>query len=1455
MMSDECDAEGDTECLTEIPCDRYVIGVGASAGGLEALEKFFDAVPDAPDVTFVVIQHLSPDYRSHMVDLLGRRTSLKIRIVEDQMSMDNNTIYLIPPGKTLIVSQNKFLLTDKDKSSVTYPIDTFFRSLASEVQKSAIGVILSGTGSDGSRGITDISEAGGLVLAQDTESAAFDGMPSSAVETGVVNLVLRPEEMPVAILKYIDENLSPDNLKMNPPPLIDADALETIFKELSKEFGIDFNQYKPNTILRRIQRRVEATGSASIEEYSDRIAASKEEVHALYRDLLIDVTHFFRDPDAFKKLSREVLEPMVEQEDEKIRVWVAGCATGEEAYTVAILLTEAAEKLGVRPNFKVFGSDAHSDSVRRASEGIYGETSMKNVTPEIREKYFIEREEQFAVQPSLRKNVVFTQHNIVKDVPFTKLHLITCRNLLIYLQTAAQKRIFSYFHFGLRTRGVLMLGPSESLGELAEEFDPVDKHWKIYRKRRDVRLLSGPRNFGEYESAGLISKRNQSIVNGPGELAATSEHGRRERRMTKVYDSLLGDFMPPGMIVDDSSALLHLFPGGERFVSLRHGKSSHDLSSLLKEDVRASVMAALQQSIRENSEIIYQSLSLEDDQGEVTFDLRTRPVLSEDRHLGAYLITFTQTNLPPADEEEEAMGETPIYRKPSRIGDLEMQLRFAKENLQATIEELETGNEELQATNEELVASNEELQSSNEELHSVNEELDTVNSELQAKIVELTELTEDIDNMLASTEIGVLFLDSELHVRKVTPILGEILGLGPRDMGRRLPNLTAELGTNDLHEDLLTVIEGEDFIEREFEIESGKRYLLRITPYQSESREDGLVLAVFDITSMRETEHRATELASIISSSNDAIIGFSFSGIITAWNQGAEQIYGFTAAEAEGQNALGLIVPPEEAGNFMTELDHARKGEPMETQTMRRRTKLGHDVMVTFRLSTATTDDSAETQIASVERDVTDEMHLRHDRDRLAQVIENTSNFVGICEDDGKILFINKAGRELLGYSEEDDFKKESIAIFHEPEDYEWMKAKALPYAVEHGMWKGRNRLRHKDGSLLSVSQVIVRQKGRDGSNDHFSTIISDLTPIEKAYDRLEKLETRSKETADTLRAVIEGFPEMLIVTDAAGKTTYASQAAEIFLKKHTRGGELPLGLDRLISLALETGKDHLPESSEGVVAFAIPSQAPKYYLPRVSVMKEDRQVIGLAITLQDVTEFRMLEDVKTDLIGAVGHELKNPVAGISLNLGLILEGAFGDLDPQLVKTVELASEETERISATIGSLLNLTRFESGRERLDAEDVKVAELIDSSVAANRLTATKKKVVLKTEIENSGMLVYCDVDRILIVLNNLVTNAIKHSPQGSEILVRAEEKRSFLQISVIDSGPGVPEDLREKVFDKFYKVSDNKLPGSGLGLNIAREFVEAHHGTIGVRAGETGGAEFFFCIPLTQPRLG
>ncbi len=835
---------------------KFYVGIGASAGGLEAIESFFKKMPFDSDLAFVVVQHLSPDYKSLMEELLSKHTRMPVTRVVDGQQVEANCIYLIPPKKNLTIFHGKLLLSEQDHGrGVNLPIDVFLRSLAEDQGEKAIGIVLSGTGSDGSRGIRAIKEAGGMVMVQEPESSKFDGMPKSAIATGLHDFVLASEEMPAQLLAFV-KHPHAAQAELSDSLLSDEDGLARIFALLLQRCKVDFTYYKPSTVVRRIERRMTVNQIHGLRDYVRYLEHYPAEVSKLSREMLIGVTNFFRDKEVFDYLGEQLLTGLFQGDPRReVRYWVAGCSTGEEAYSLAILSLEVMERLGTRASIKIFATDVDRDAVQFAAGGVYPESIAADLTPSILAKYFQRREDGFQVERRVREMVVFAQHNILKDPPFTNIDLVSCRNLLIYLQPVLQKQAMELFSFALKPDGILMLGTSETTGDASALYESVHHQLKLYRAKgdRSPSLLSGLPPFDGSRG----SRRRRFAATG------RNQSGHREDSMLdRLLQALAGDFVPLSLVVNDRGELLHLVGDAAGFLSFPQGKVTTDVGKMAAKDIAIPLTTGLQKCFKTRRESVFTNIRVKRGGQVQILRMRVRP-LPERKGQDPLAVVLIEEVRKEASQQDAGASYDLDKEAEQRIHDLEQELQFTRENLQATVEELETSNEELQSTNEELMASNEELQSVNEELQSVNEELLTVNAEHQSKIQELVELSDDLDNLLTGTDIATVFLDGDLCVRRFTPAARRIIGLAKADLGRRFVHVHHGLLTDDLSLWIQRVQSGSEAIEKEVQSERGHWYLLRITPYRLAAHTiAGVVISLVDITPIqaaREALRRSEE--------------------------------------------------------------------------------------------------------------------------------------------------------------------------------------------------------------------------------------------------------------------------------------------------------------------------------------------------------------------------------------------------------------------------------------------------------------------------------------------------------------------------------------------------------------------------------------------------------------------
>lgn len=873
-----------------------IVGVGASAGGLEALQRLFDKIKLGQNIAFVVVQHLAPDHKSLMVELLAKHTSLKVVAAEDGAEVVKDTIYLLPPARTITIQENTLQLAPREQAGVMLPIDIFFESLARDQGARAIVMIMSGTGTDGTRGIVAIKQAGGTVIVQDPASAKFDGMPRSAIATRMVDDIAPPETMGESLLA-LSKNAKPRSLTgtgdggtdgdILPPPR--ANAMGEVMAALRRETDVDFTHYKQTTLLRRIDRRMHAKQVEDLAGYASLLRETPSEVLELYKELLIGVTKFFRDSEAFALIRERIVPELVARSTAQvpIRVWVCGCASGEEAYSLAIAFCEEIERTGRMVEVKVFATDIDRESIDTASLGFYEESITKGLTQEQLDTYFVRRGNGYAVTRHLRQMVVFARHNVLKDPPFTKLDLVSCRNMLIYLEPVWQRKVLSRFHYALKANGYMFLGSSETLGGLADSFRIIDAKQKIFQVAQKERGLPPD----------LLSLAGPTVVS-PRERRPVHSAMPEEAAIDQGMSILLASFAPPALLINENHEMMHVFGAASRFLEVPQGVATLDVLKMLPSPIAGLAGSAVNRAFRMGVDVPCHPVAITIHGVTMNVRLRVRPFTEKSGRRYA-LVLFEQ------DEDRLHGGVGGITsigggggsgvsapldlnaEAEERIRGLESDLRSSRESLQATVEELETSNEELQAANEELLASNEELQSTNEELQSVNEELYTVNAEYQSKIEELMHLTDDLDNLFKATEVAVMFLDPSMVIRRFTPAVMSVINVMDRDVGRPIADISINLDYPEFHVILGDVMASGQAITNVVRTRDGRWMQCRILPYTSgqtmgeANRVYGVIVTFFDITALKETEQR---LHAVLNSLSDVVLVLDSDGIIVQAN-------------------------------------------------------------------------------------------------------------------------------------------------------------------------------------------------------------------------------------------------------------------------------------------------------------------------------------------------------------------------------------------------------------------------------------------------------------------------------------------------------------------------------------------------------------------------------------------
>ncbi len=828
-----------------------IVGIGASAGGLEALEQFMASVPAGSGMAFVVVQHLDPTRKGLMAELLQRSTPMKVVQVKDRTKVRPNCVYVIPPNKDMSVLHGVLhLFEPAEARGLRLPIDFFLRSLAQDQQQQSIGVILSGMGSDGTLGLREIREKAGLTLAQDPATAKFDSMPRSAISAGLADMVAPVEELPGKIMAYLNRTPLIKGLEVDEKS---QSGLEKILILLRTRTSHDFSFYKQNTLHRRVERRMGIHEIGKIATYIRYLQENPQELDLLFKELLIGVTSFFRDPEAWRLLRDETLPALLANRPAgTLRAWVAGCSTGEEAYSLAIVFKEVLEQLKPKKNFRlqIFASDLDQDAIHKAREGIFVENISADVSPERLRKFFNKEEAGYRVRPEIREMVIFSPHSLIMDPPFTKLDFLSCRNLLIYLTPEMQKKLFPLFHYSLHPGGVLFLGSAETVGHFTDLFDVIDGKSRIFR-RSESTVRPEPIEFPSSFAAPLPTASGAQPSAKPCQsLQALAEQ------------LILHRYAPPTVLANEQGNILYISGRTGKYLEPAAGKANWNIFAMAREGLRYELTSGFHKALREPGPVILHDLKIGAD-GDARFVNISIEQLNETEQLrGMVIIVFTDVihavdPAVPARKRKSAAGDPRIAEMERELQHARAELQNTREEMQSSQEELRSTNEEIQSTNEEMQSTNEELTTSKEEMQSLNEELQTVNAELQGKLDELSRSNNDMKNLLNSTDIATLFLDNDLKVRRFTTQATKIIKLIPGDIGRPITDLASELLYPELPDDANEVLRKLGFTEKSVGARGGRWFTVRIMPYRTiDDRIEGVVITFWDITIAKNLEAR-----------------------------------------------------------------------------------------------------------------------------------------------------------------------------------------------------------------------------------------------------------------------------------------------------------------------------------------------------------------------------------------------------------------------------------------------------------------------------------------------------------------------------------------------------------------------------------------------------------------------
>ena len=1428
-----------------------VVGIGASAGGLNALKKLFDNLPADSGAAFVVIQHLSPDYKSLMKEILERHTEMTVYRVTQGMEIQPNSVYLIPPAKTLTVENNVLCLEERkkdanQKSEFNYPIDLFFTSLAKNSGEKAFGIILSGSGSDGSYGLRAIDEAGGIALVQDPDTAEFDGMPVSAISTGVANQILPVEKLAQFIDECITSISNASNIEYAQNNLIAPSIIREITDLILETENIDFSYYKFATISRRIHRRRQINQLQDVDSYLRLLSQSHQERRTLSSDLLINVTRFFRDRQAWKVVENDILPTIVEQAEpnEELRFWVAGCSTGEEAYSLAMLVYEAISNADKPLKIKIFATDIDRIALDKASLGIYPQSIINDVKPKLLQKYFLPKDNSYQASQKLRKMLIFSPHDLSKNAGFTRMHFVSCRNVLIYLKLPWQQQVIRKFHSSLLSKGVLFLGEAESVGDVSSEFNALDTKWKIYQKRRDIRLPVQNKTIPKMPHSLVLHRPKPT--NSQSNTTLIQEHTLQ--RILQESNSTI-------LLIGSDNRLLHVYGDSSQIIKPLLGEVAKNVTKMVVSPLQLPLSTALHRAKKEQKTIVYNNLKLEHLEKCYTACLQVIPPESNGESGDFYLAKIEQ-KLASASSEISQTEQFQYNEASQRILEIEQELQYTRENLQRLIEESET-------TNEELTASNEELQSTNEELHSVNEEVYTINAEYQSKIEELTELSNDVDNLLRSTNIGVIFLDRDLKIRKFTPAATLAINLVPADIDRPLEHITHNLNCPNLIELLKKAIENQTVLHQELKLAKQDFYLLmHINPYLLEDGSfDGLVITFVDIDEIKtiqqqigfindelktsqfqlrrlnhELEERVEQrtlalqrsearLRAILATTSSIIYLKDTEGRYLLANKRYFELFNLTEAKLLGKSDRDIF-PQHMADEFM-----ANDCQVLSTKSViqfEEQLPLPDGSLHTYiSIKAPLIDEEGEVYaICGISTDISQQKQIEAE---LRAGVSRERTLLGIV---GKIhqtvdlddIFITTMN------SLRDTLKCARVALYQFDSD-----------------WGGEFVAESMAEGLTSL---ISHQSLLDGWND---TCLRETKG--GRYQNYETFAVSNLESAGFSECHRQIY-EHLEVT--------AFCIAPVFQS------------DRLWGL-LAAYENELPRQwTEG----------------EIRLLTQTGIQLGISIAQVDLfTQIQIKKaaeianQAKDDFMSRMSHELRTPLNSILGFSDILRKELTDDLDK--LRSVNIINQSGQYLLALIEDILDFSKISAKKLELEPSEFDLIQFLGELASIFELKARQQGLTFSAEILPSVPLaVSLDKIRLRQILLNLLSNAFKFTKAGTVTLkvgaiedfadvetekIQAQSIESpaesrasdrskttpsaskIIRFQVEDTGKGIPDSKLDYIFAPFSQLIDNtdKKEGTGLGLTICKDLIQLMGGQIQVASKVSQGSKFWFDIEVLE----
>ncbi len=1503
-----------------IPTKTYatlpVVGLGGSAGSIVALQRFFATVPVESGLAFVVVLHLAPENASIMDEIIGRATRMPVVQASDGEKVEANHVYVIPPGKFISMADGHLRLTPIEaERGKRIAVDLFFRTLADSHGPNASAIILSGA-----LGIKRIKERGGLTVAQDPDEAEHPSMPRTAIDTGMVDWVLPVAQMPERLVEYrangkrltVPSEEGPQPAKAAPnPPDADEAALREVLAFLRSRTGRDFSPYKRATVVRRVARRMQVNGVATMPEYLLFIRTHPGEAGALQDDLLISVTNFFRDRECFEALEAEIPKLFAGKgAADVVRVWTAGCATGEEAYSIAMLLLEHAGKLDAPPSIQVFATDLAEDVITVARDGLYPFASAADVSEERLRRFFVKEHRGYRARRELREAVLFAVHDLLRDAPFSRLDMFTCRNLLIYLTAEAQKRVFDTAHFALKPEGFLFIGTSEAVDDEGKMWTCVDKKHRIFRQRPVARVgalpLIGPGTLGRAAAAQERAKGGP-YLHGPAfsqtsTVALRQDAERAEVRQVsweELHFKLIERFAPPSLIVTRDYDIAHMSETAGQFLHFGGGEPSVNLLKVVHPTLRIELRAALFRAAQTSAPVEVFRVPVDLEGRTVTVDIRVSPAqeIAPDYLLVVFAV---REEVDSALVQARQEAEPAVRHLEREIEQMKTRLRDTVEQYEASSEELKASNEELQAMNEELRSSAEELETSREELQSVNEELTTVNGELKSKVDDLGHSNADLANLMAATGVATIFLDRTLAITHYTPSAVALFRPIPTDLGRPLTDLAHRLNYPELQADVEQVLE--TLIPTRREVSDGEHWFLaQLLPYRAaEDRIAGVVLSFVDITETRQAERAKIELAgklerqtrifdTALSSIADFVYTFDRAGRFTFSNQPLCRLLGRSMEEVVGCTFHDLEYPPELATRLQAEVEHVFTTRETVVGETPFTSPSGESGYYEYIFQPVLGVDGAVETVAGSTRVITDrkraEAALRVSEERMRTLADAVPQIIWANNAEGVANYFNQRWGEFTGLSFEESAVAGWQAIVH-PDDAPASKERWLRAQATGEVFDTEYRLRRADGEYCWFIGRNVPVRDEEG---HVTGWFGTATDIHE----LKKAERALGESSERLRLIVESAEEHAIITkDLERRITSWNPGAErtvgytaeeiigqscdvIFTQEDCAIGQPELE----VTTALADGR----ASDE---RWHVRKDGSRFWGSGVMLPMRDRPggaVIGFLKIFRDETERLRARDAlegsraelwaalqeteraraeaesasvaKDHFLAVLSHELRTPLTPVIMALRILARDR--SLSPASAEALAMIQRNVQIEAHFIDDMLDVTRIARGKMEIVREPTSLHEAITQAVEIAAPDMQGKAQTLTVSLHAGEHTLQGDSRRLQQVFWNLLKNASKFTPARGAISISSRNEAGRIVVEVRDSGIGFEPDAAERIFIAFEqadKAVTREFGGLGLGLAISKATVDAHGGALRAEsAGPGKGASFIVELPLTTEK--